>query len=126
MPANTTHGLPYPVGTDRVMDGDNAIQNLAQAVDTKLLDMFIQGGYLAAVSSTAASWTGTITFPIAFLAVPVAIVMTGATNAASVVWMATGATASGFTFYAQWNDMGSHSNSGPAMWMALGKRPANA
>lgn len=29
----TTHGLPYPIGTDRVMDGDNAMQALAEAVD---------------------------------------------------------------------------------------------
>lgn len=26
-------GFPYPTGTDRVMDGDNAIQALAEAVD---------------------------------------------------------------------------------------------
>lgn len=34
--AQTAKGFPYPVGTDRVMDGDNAIQALAEAVDTKL------------------------------------------------------------------------------------------
>lgn len=33
MPAATTKGYPYPVGTDRVMDGDNAIQALAEAID---------------------------------------------------------------------------------------------
>lgn len=33
----TEHGLPYPVGTDRVMDGDNAIQALAEAIDTAML-----------------------------------------------------------------------------------------
>jgi hypothetical protein len=33
MPATTTQGLPYPLGTDRVMDGDNAIQSLAQWLD---------------------------------------------------------------------------------------------
>jgi len=27
------YGFPYPTGTDRVMDGDNAIQALAEAVD---------------------------------------------------------------------------------------------
>ena len=31
--ALTTHGFPYPVGTDRVMDGDNVIQALAQKND---------------------------------------------------------------------------------------------
>lgn len=29
----TIGGLPYPTGTDRVVDGDNAIQALATAVD---------------------------------------------------------------------------------------------
>jgi hypothetical protein len=36
MPANTPKGYPYPLGTDRLMDGDDAIHNLATAVDTKL------------------------------------------------------------------------------------------
>lgn len=36
MPANTTNGLPYPLGTDRVADGDDAIKNLAEAVDAQL------------------------------------------------------------------------------------------
>ncbi len=31
--ALTTHGLPYPLGTDRVADGDDAIKALAQALD---------------------------------------------------------------------------------------------
>jgi hypothetical protein len=34
MPASTPiYGLPYPLGTDRVMDGDNAIGALAAAVE---------------------------------------------------------------------------------------------
>lgn len=34
MPATTpTNGLPYPLGTDRVMDGDDAIKALAEALD---------------------------------------------------------------------------------------------
>lgn len=37
MGGTTTNGLPYPVGTDRVMDGDNAIQALAEAIDLKTL-----------------------------------------------------------------------------------------
>lgn len=36
MGSQTTHGFPYPVGTDRVMDGDNAIQALAQEIDDQL------------------------------------------------------------------------------------------
>jgi hypothetical protein len=33
--ATTPGGLPYPVGTDKVVDGDDAIRNLATAVDTR-------------------------------------------------------------------------------------------
>lgn len=46
--ANTTHGLPYPVGTDRVMDGDNVIRSLAEALDPAV----INPGVVA-----AAGWT---------------------------------------------------------------------
>lgn len=35
--ANTPKGYPYPVGTDRVMDGDDAIRALAEAVDSDAL-----------------------------------------------------------------------------------------
>lgn len=31
--ATTANGLPYPVGTDRVADGDDAIRALAEALD---------------------------------------------------------------------------------------------
>lgn len=30
------NSIPYPVGTDRVMDGDNAMQAIAERVDTRL------------------------------------------------------------------------------------------
>jgi len=33
MGSTTTKGYPYPVGTDRVMDGDDAIKALAEAID---------------------------------------------------------------------------------------------
>ena len=36
MPANTAKGYPYPLGTDRLMDGDDATHTHASAVDTKV------------------------------------------------------------------------------------------
>jgi hypothetical protein len=33
MPSQTGRGLPFPIGTDPVVDGDNAIRNLAEALD---------------------------------------------------------------------------------------------
>jgi len=35
--ATTANGLPYPVGTDKVVDGDDAIRALAEAIDAKVL-----------------------------------------------------------------------------------------
>lgn len=58
MGSNTTHGLPYPVGTDRLMDGDNAIQALAEALDP--FNYKCQGG------ATWPAHTGTITAWIRF------------------------------------------------------------
>jgi hypothetical protein len=37
MGAMTPNGLPYPTGGDLIMDGDNAMEALARAVDTKAL-----------------------------------------------------------------------------------------
>lgn len=55
MPANTTNGLPYPVGTDRVMDGDNAMQALAEAVDSKALLSGDSGNLTPAAAGFTAS-----------------------------------------------------------------------
>lgn len=48
--ALTPGGLPYPVGTDKVVDGDDAIKALAIAVDTRPYAM----GYLGTSVTVAA------------------------------------------------------------------------
>src|SRR4029077_470139 len=70
MPANTPKGFPYPLGTDRLMDGDDAIHNLATAVDT-LTGVFASGtvntpvpGALNPVVSVA------VTFPVGRFTAP--------------------------------------------------------
>ena len=55
--ANTAGGLPYPVGTDFVVDGDNAMRALAEASDARTL----YGGYtrvhtVASVGGWSAAW----------------------------------------------------------------------
>jgi hypothetical protein len=93
----TPKGYPYPVGTDRVMDGDDAIKALATAVDTKL-------GAAAAgtldITGLAANGTGSVavTFPAGrFTASPTAVMFTvysgnpTGSNAYSAVWVTPGA-----------------------------------
>src|SRR5262245_3746001 len=60
MTATTPKGFPYPLGTDRVMDGDDAIKALATAVDTKL-------GLAASGTATVNTVGGqTVSVPITF------------------------------------------------------------
>lgn len=124
MGSQTAHGFPYPVGTDRVMDGDNAIQALAEKIDTLLAGMLVQGGAIPAASGTATSWSGSVTFPEPFAATPLAVVITGVSSSATVVWMLNGTgTTTGFSWFAQWNNLASQTNSGNARYMAIGARP---
>ena len=72
MSSQTALGYPYPVGTDRVMDGDDAIKALAQAVNDKTgvsaAGTFPAGSLATGVASVA------ITFPVGrFTANPVVI-----------------------------------------------------
>jgi len=47
--ALTPGGLPYPLGTDKVVDGDDAIHNLALALDPLYLQATEPGGVQGAV-----------------------------------------------------------------------------
>lgn len=60
MPTTTPKGYPYPLGTDRVMDGDDVIHSLASKVDV--------------AAGTAA--TGRISFTISAVNTPVAVAIT--------------------------------------------------
>jgi hypothetical protein len=72
MGSQTAKGYPYPVGSDRVMDGDNAIQALAEAVDTRT---GVSASGTATISiSAAASGSVTVTFPAGRFTVPPSVV----------------------------------------------------
>jgi hypothetical protein len=58
--------LPYPLGTDRVMDGDDAIRRLAQSVDNMIQMAQLTIPITAAQTAASVTWT----FPIAFAAGP--------------------------------------------------------
>jgi len=62
MPSSTAKGFPYPVGTDLLADGDNAIQSLAEAVDSKVGAM-ATGQVVIAITATTTPMSATVTFP---------------------------------------------------------------
>jgi hypothetical protein len=45
------HSLPYPTGADRVSEGDNAIQGLAEKVDTELAKIDNRARFVAAMKA---------------------------------------------------------------------------
>lgn len=99
MPANTPLGYPYPLGTDRVMDGDDAIHNLATAVDTRA-GVFASG--LAQIASVGGTTVGVaITLPVGRFTLPPNIATSinfGAFGTLSVLFVgATAVTAASFT-----------------------------
>lgn len=72
MGSQTAKGYPYPLGTDRVMDGDDAIKALAEAVDGKIgvaaMGTFPGGSLASGVVNVA------ITYPVGrFTAAPTLI-----------------------------------------------------
>jgi hypothetical protein len=71
MPANTALGYPYPLGTDRVADGDDAIRSLAEAVDDHA-GVFASGIVTVVNVTPNTPTTATVTFPVGrFTAQPV-------------------------------------------------------
>lgn len=71
MGSQTAHGYPYPVGTDRVMDGDDAIKALADKVEANVKGGIVSGaGQILNVPNNGAA-TLAVTFPVGrFTAAP--------------------------------------------------------
>lgn len=73
MGSTTSKGYPYPVGTDRVMDGDDAIKSLAEKVDAAL-GVQAAGQVSCPVAAASTTYTVTITFPAGrFTAAPIPV-----------------------------------------------------
>lgn len=117
MPSTTPgRNLPYPLGTDRLMDGDDQIRKLAQSVENMTQAGIAQvnvttGGTLASLS---------VTFPVAFAAAPVVVVTPVGTNPPTITAAANTITATAFIC------VGVRGTSGlqPVNWFAVG--PINA
>lgn len=99
MPENTPTGWPYPVGTDRVMDGDDAIQALATRLDARLGYGVCSGlDVTPAPDAIDTPVTVAIVFPVGFFVNPPTVVV--GVQAVHPEWVdatATEVTADGFT-----------------------------
>jgi hypothetical protein len=62
--ATTPKGYPYPVGTDRVADGDNAIRALAEAVESLLGVAATGSGAITTTGSNPSNGSLAVTFPV--------------------------------------------------------------
>lgn len=101
MPANTAKGFPYPLGTDRLADGDDAIHNLATAVDT-LVGVVAAGSATSGVPSALNTPVSTaVTFPVGRFTAPpqVAVTISGSAVNAFAPLGASGVSATGFTLW---------------------------
>lgn len=110
--ATTPGGLPYPVGTDFVVNGDDAIHALALGVDTK-----VSGDIQRGTIAVAASGVTQVNFPRAFSAVP-HITANASDTANIVVVHITGVTAAGFGV--RLYTLGSAQVAGNVNWHAIG------
>jgi len=101
--ANTSRGYPYPVGTDRVADGDNAMQALAEKVDSQLGYGICSGDAIIPAPGTAgASASVSVTFPVGLFTQPPKVVGSVAAAVPSAfygVTVSTITTAAGTTLY---------------------------
>lgn len=100
MPANTPRGYPYPVGTDRVMDGDDSIKALATAVDTQL-GVSASGQNTIPIVAAATPVSVSVTYPAGrFTATPFPVVCpTTASDPSNFHCAVSNATATGFTIW---------------------------
>lgn len=103
MTANTARGYPYPVGTDRVMDGDDVIHSLADKVNDQLGASASGSGTLPAPGAADGLTTLAVTFPVGrFVTAPLVFMQaTGnlpqATGNYVSIWPTNPATTTGFT-----------------------------
>lgn len=118
MPANNAYGYPYPLGTDRLMDGDDAIKALADAIMNKLRYALMSGTVTVPVSSGSAVGTAAVTFPAGMFAAPPGVVATyNGTNVAWSLINVSAVTTSGCTIGVSHRDgTASGSNTSMVVW----------
>lgn len=119
MPANTPRGYPYPLGTDRVMDGDDSIRALAEAVDTKL--GVIASGAVTVTVTNSVSGFAAVVFPAGMFTVPPKVIPgnNGGSGSSAYLMTVSGITAAGCNINAIHRDGTSSSATVAAVWIAV-------
>lgn len=114
----TAKGYPYPEGTDLVVDGDNAIKALAEAIDAKLPYAATAGRVASGNIAADGVKTISVTLPTGLFVSPPQVTASPYTASAKIFHVAVaGATATSFSLLI-WNDSGSTRTSS-ATWHAI-------
>lgn len=114
MPGTTSKGFPYPLGTEPVADGDDAIKNLAQSVDSKV--GVLASGLASVVLSSQIQNSITVTFPAGrFVAAPNVVATSESGN---YVAMSTSPTTTNVLIWASSKTGVSSSGTVPVRWIA--------
>lgn len=104
--ATTAKGYHYPVGTDRLADGDNVLQSLATDVDT-WLGKAVTGLATVTVATANVPVSVAVTFPAGFFSGTPAVVTTPqATNPKTIFVSAQNMAATGFLMWGTRNSSG--------------------
>lgn len=116
MGSQTASGYPYPTGTDRVMDGDDAIKALAEAVEARLR---VSAAGLVVVNVNAAiNGSTAVTFPVGRFSAAPAVAATVHTSPGNYYAGTTAVTATGTTVFATHRDGTSGTIAINASWIA--------
>ena len=114
MPANTTaKSLPYPLATDAVTIGSEAVRKLAQSVD----NMVQSGSVLINVATGGGSTSATVTFPVAYASPPIVVATVQANSAVTTnICAAAAATTTSVSLSASRATAGNST----VLWVAVG------
>jgi hypothetical protein len=113
--ATTASGYPYPVGTDRVMDGDDAIHALADAIEAKLRTS-------AAGQATSGAAVVGVTLPVGrFLTAPAVVGTANTSTMTGLLVNITSITTTSFDLAIRSRIDGTFQAGIVTSWVAMGK-----
>ena len=130
MPSSTTRaGLPYPIGTDPVSDGDDAIKNLANRLDGSSGALAsapygMAAGTVSVVFSNVPNSSAAVTFPAGRFSQPPNVLTAGQNS--FFVTAAGSITATGFTMNVRHAQNTNQTTTVPTNWVAVQMTSASA